>query len=1060
MTAKDRARGLLTALTSSLSGDQWQSAHRWLRGEDPDLDRELKELLTGPGFAPQAPAATLTASADATQTVRSPADPEEALDVMGAGHRIGAYEVLRVLGRGGFGVVYLAHRADRLFERQVAIKLMRSGAQSGQVIARFEAERRILAMLQHPHIAQLLDAGTSAAGQPYFVMEYVDGSPLTDYIQEKHLELEDVLRLFLPICQAVDFAHQRLIVHRDLKPSNILVGRDGEVKLLDFGIAKLLDTDIVGDGMMTMPGHQPMTPRYASPEQIRGEPVSTRTDVYALGVVLYEAVAGRAPYEATGMSSLMRAILEEDPPPPTLAAGGRQSKEIDAIVLTALQKDAGRRYSSAGQMGEDIERFLEGRPVRAHGDSRGYRAAKFARRHRTGVLAAGLLLLSLIAGIVSTARQTRVANAERALAQQREKDAVRERQRAEEQAQLARSRQQEAQSRARDVRGIALDLLGDLQETVSTLPGGSAAREQLVSRAIQSLDRLEKDSGGEPELEAEIAFGYRQLGELYETLYRPGNENVVRALESYRQSAARLTRLLAGHPEQPARDTWRVGLAAAAGGAGSALVRLGQTREAQAEFRRALALLSSTEVPAGAEALAVRGDTQMNLALSVWRETARPVEPLRLARQALEWKRAAAAAEPKRTRRWRFLATGQAELGLILAESGDPAAGLRSVEDARASLARALALQPGDFLAQRDVIGLRLMQGNMQQLLGQTEQAATTFEAAVQASSRLLETDPGNLNVRYDMGNAHSWLGDMLARMGKPDSAREHYSILVRVAGELCKSDSKNLDWKEMLHSADLRLGDSYADQNRYPEALPHYRAALAVSEEMVALSKGSPAMLREMAFACQRMGEAALNTNDARGALDWNRKAEELHGRTVRAEPQNVEYLVSLSSARSALGDVERRLRRQGGPEEEIETYRSAVAAGEAALRLRPTSMEVQEYLAGAYVRFGQRSLEKRDMQAAISALESSGDIRRKLSSADPNTPRYRRDLAISLSLLGEAQSLVATPGDAQWKAKSCQSLGSARDLTAALVREGQRINNPLLVEERWTLMKGCTQK
>ena len=704
MTAKERARGLLAALSTSLSGDQWQSAQRWISGEDPDLDKELKQLLGEQQVIRPLPTGTLTMNEDATLTVPGGAGPGDRLDVAGASHRMGAYELLRVLGKGGFGVVYLAHRADRLFERQVAIKLMHPGVQSGQVIARFEAERRILAMLQHPHIAQLLDAGSSTAGQPYFVMEYVDGSPLTDYIREKRLGMEQVLGLFLPICRAVDFAHQRLIVHRDLKPSNILVGRDGGVKLLDFGIAKLLDADVLAaDGQMTIPGHQPMTPRYASPEQIRGEPVSTRTDVYALGVILYEAIAGRPPYDATGMSSLMRAILEEDPPPPTLGGGGRQHKEIDAIILTALQKDPGRRYSSAGQMGDDIERFLQGRPVRAHGDSRRYRAAKFVRRHRTGVLAVGLLLLSLIAGIVSTARQTRVANAERTLAQQREKEAVRERQRAEEQAQLARSRQQEAQDRSRDVRGIALDLLGDLQETVSTLPGGSEAREQLVSRAIAYLDRLEKDSSGEPELEAEIAFGYRQLGELYGTLYRPANENVVRALDSFRKSAARLTRLLSKYPEHSGRDTWRVGLAAAESGAGRALIQLGQTREAQSEFRRALGRLASN-MPGGAEALGVRGEAQMELAVTLWRETNRPGEALRLARQSQGWMRAAAAAEPKRTRRWRLLASNQGDLGLILAESGDPAAGLHSIEEAQASLARGLALQPGDFLAQRDGI--------------------------------------------------------------------------------------------------------------------------------------------------------------------------------------------------------------------------------------------------------------------------------------------------------------------------------------------------------------------
>jgi len=346
-----------------------------------------------------------------------------------AGRQIGPYRIVRELGRGGMGTVYLAERTDGQFEQRVALKVIRHGPRGEDLHRRFLRERQILAHLQHPHIARLLDGGLAEAGLPYFVMEYVEGEAITDYCARRRLAPETMLRLFENVCGAVHYAHRNLIVHRDLKPSNILVTTGGEVKLLDFGIAKLLgegaDEGLTGTVL-------PLTPAYAAPEQLRGEPVTTAADVYALGVVLYELLAGRRPFASAGESpgGLAAALVAGQPERPSsvaqLAQAGTEALDpravqrarrrlrgdLDNIALTALRKDPDRRYSSAEALAEDLRRHLAGLPVRARPDTLRYRAGKFARRHRLGVAAAGLAVAVLLATAGAALWQARRATAE------------------------------------------------------------------------------------------------------------------------------------------------------------------------------------------------------------------------------------------------------------------------------------------------------------------------------------------------------------------------------------------------------------------------------------------------------------------------------------------------------------------------------------------------------------------------------------------------------------------------------------------------------------------------
>jgi serine/threonine protein kinase/tetratricopeptide (TPR) repeat protein len=381
---------------------------------EPEVRREVESLL-----------ASETEIGDFIETPVFRIRPEEEAS-LSAGRRIGVYRVVREIGRGGMGSVYLAERADEEFERRVAIKVIRRGMDTEEIVRRFRSERQILAHLDHENIAKLLDGGTTEDGRPYFVMEHVEGRPIDQECDARKLPVRRRLELFRQVCSAVHFAHQNLVVHRDLKPGNILVTAAGVPKLLDFGIAKLLDAD--QPAALTRIDLRPMTPEYASPEQVRGEPITTASDVYSLGVLLYNLLTGHPPYRQSTRDplSLVQAICEENPVRPSSVIGrveevkktdgstatltpesvselrngepralrSQLAGDLDNIVLKAMSKEPQRRYASADQLSDDIGRHLEGLPVVARKDTLGYRTAKFVGRHKVGVsLAAAVLLL-------------------------------------------------------------------------------------------------------------------------------------------------------------------------------------------------------------------------------------------------------------------------------------------------------------------------------------------------------------------------------------------------------------------------------------------------------------------------------------------------------------------------------------------------------------------------------------------------------------------------------------------------------------------------------------------
>ena len=517
-----------------------------LRLEDPDLAEELAALLAE------------AASGLDTGPDRLAAIVDQAAGWLegGDGGTVGPYRLIGEVGRGGSGTVYLATRADEGFPLNVALKMVDRRFASRRDRERLIEERRILATLDHPNIARVFDAGTAADGTPYFVLEHIQGEPIDRHCDRLRLTVPERLELFLGVCEAVAYAHRRLVIHRDIKPSNILVSAQGVPKLLDFGIAKVLEDDRAG---LTQPGERLLTPAFASPEQVAGDALTTATDLYSLGALLFVLLAGRPPLPVDGLrpAEIERRICEEEPPLASVAASEdagataelrrssparlrrRLRGDLDTIVAKALRKEPQRRYSSVEQLIEDLRRHLDGQPIAARRDSALYRSWRFVARHRAAVLAAGLVVLALVAGLVSTVLQMRRAQLE--------------------------------QARTEQVAGFLVGLFESVDPAVAR--GAEPTAREILDRGARDL-LAGRSAGAGPEVQATLAgtIGrvYRQLGHYAEAerllehavelrrraAERPGRKPISRGLWSISRSStttAASTRPRRGSSSRPSR---------------------------------------------------------------------------------------------------------------------------------------------------------------------------------------------------------------------------------------------------------------------------------------------------------------------------------------------------------------------------------------------------------------------------------------------------------------------------------------------------------------------------
>ncbi|MEP7071895.1 MAG: serine/threonine-protein kinase, partial [Verrucomicrobiota bacterium] len=764
-------------------------------GDDSALRREVEVLLASD-------AADDEFISTPAFDVRGVFGDEE--DVAQIGRQYGAYRILREIGRGGLGAVYLAERADAAFEKQVAIKLIRRGLDTEDILRRFRNERQILAQLDHPNIARLLDGGTTEEGLPYFVMEYVEGVPMTTYCEERQMPIRDRLKLFRTICAAVAYAHQHLVIHRDLKPSNILVTTAGEPKLLDFGIAKLLHAEPEA-AALTIPGLRAMTPEYASPEQIRGQPVTTGSDVYSLGVIFYELLTGRSPYQLKTQepAELERAITDTDPAKPSTVLRERildtppsearpipgearaLRGDLDNIALMAMRKEPARRYASVGEFSGDIRRHLDGLPVHARTDTLRYRGTKFVQRHRLAVAAAVVVLVSLLAGLIATAWQARRADRERVLAEER----------------------------FDQVRRLAHSLMYEIHDSVANLAGSTPTRRLIVSRALEYLDTLSRGARQNPELQREVATAYEKIGDIQGNPYSANLGDTDDALKSYRKALALRTAL----PDAEKSVDLQMELGRSYRGLGDILEQKGDVAGCIANYQRSLGIFAQMAALHGADfavqdELARAYDT-MGDGLG---RTNRSAERSDCYRKELSIRENLLATHSHDRKQRRATA-----LALMKTAMASDAHDSTAAENARrgAKMMEALSADDSqDARARREVGWAYYSLGGILLAAGDYPGTLEARQKALAVRQATAAEDPKNAQATFDLAVSYADLAEALTRNGRAEEAIGHAQHSLQLLQQLTTADPSNAVYLRNLALSYEKFGEAYSSLGRAPE--------------------------------------------------------------------------------------------------------------------------------------------------------------------------------------------------------------------------------------------------
>ena len=785
-------------------------------GEDVELKGDVERLLSAHG---QADAFLALPALDLAERDL----PESPVPVAPA--RIGGYRIVRELGQGGMGTVYLAEREEPGFHKTVAIKLVRPGMETGFVLRRFETERQILASLEHPGIARLYDAGTTEGGLPYFVMEYVEGDDLLTWCDARKLPVSERLRLFRHVCDAVQFAHQNLVVHRDLKPRNILVTPEGHPKLLDFGIAKLL-TPRETEREETATLMRLMTPDYASPEQVRGERVTTASDVYALGVVLYELLSGHRPYRVRGrqLSEIERAVCEEKPERPSAAAARREMVastegeavtitpaavsasratapdrlrrilrgDLDNIVLKSLEKDPVRRYATAAELSEDLRRHLDGFPVRALPDRTAYRAAKFVRRHRVGVVAALAASFFLVAGLAVAVWQARIARAEREV----------------------------ARTHFNDLRSLLNTFLFEFHDSVRDLPGATPARELVVRRALEYLEKISRVGSPDPEIQRDLAGAYQRISRVQGGVFASHLGDTAGAMKSVARALA-IRRSLAR--SFPANTADQIALAHAELDSAQVLLAAGEAQHAVEASRRAVAILQSlAAAKAGDRGIAAelaRSTRYLGTSLSMSGHQGEAIEALQTAVTGFS---RIAEADPRNVSYRRELASTHQILIHNLPESESVLAA-KSYGTAVAMQNLLLLREPANAGIRRELAYTHFSMGYFRERQGDTAGAIEAYNEALQIREGLAAADPRNADAQLRLADAYHGLGFVEARAGIP-GASERLVRALELVESIAKLDPANLRTTLILANLYESLGLAAETGARTTELEPRLR--------------------------------------------------------------------------------------------------------------------------------------------------------------------------------------------------------------------------------------------
>ncbi len=786
---------------------------------------------------------------------------------------IGPYKIIRELGRGGMGVVYLGERTDDRFKRRVAIKVLKRGMDTDEVLRRFDLERQVLAAMNHPGIARLYDAGETNDGTPYFVMEYVEGQPINEYCDIRRLTIDERLELFRQVCFAVHHAHQNLVVHRDLKPSNIVVTKEDQPKLLDFGIAKLINPQLAMiSGTPTAPEFRVMTPEYASPEQVRGTPITTASDVYSLGVLLYELVSGHRPYHIRSRirEELERIICEEDPEKPSTAISRveeadptdpttttsitpesvgrsresrperlrrRLSGDIDNIVLMAMRKEPQRRYASAEQLAEDIQRHNQGLPVLARPDTASYRMRKFIQRNKGGVIAAAVIALLLAAvsiastwGFIEVKQARDIEEAARIQAQEES---------------------ERAERRFGESRKLARTFMFDFYRAIYNLDGSLPARELIIETAVDYLEGVSRELGDDDvELMRELATGYDRIGDIRGGIKLPSYGDIPDALEYYQRAKDIRDELLKAIPDDP---ELLQELSFSYDKIGHVYGRTGKTSEALDFYRESLRIRKGL----------VTGDVQSR----------------------------------------RRYASALLNVGSRLAKLGKHVEALEYYFESL-ELRKQLATEnPDNQDLQLDIATAYLYIGGRYDAMCNEEDALMYYQQAHRIRSEVFQSNPNNSEIYHDYSVSLYFVGRSYLRTGSVEEAIPILTQYLEIKRRLERNNPNLVLAKRNLASAFQILGDAYRLLEDWDQANENYRSLLSVIEPVAMEYPEDTQYQFLLAVGYEGIGLVNAGRGNHDGAIENASQARNILQALVDQDNDNTFYKDRLAHCYATLG-------------------------------------------------------------------------------------------------------------------------------------------------------------
>ncbi len=921
-------------------------------GTDEDLRREVENLLEF-----EQPEADLLEN-NAVSAVFA----NDSFVKNQTGKQIGNYKIIGELGAGGMGAVFLAERADGEFSQKTALKLIKRGMDSDAVLRRFFNERQILASLEHPNIARLIDGGTTDDGLPFFVMEYVEGANILDYADAQNLDLDERLKLFREVCAAVSFAHQNLVIHRDLKPSNILITNDGKVKLLDFGIAKLLNSDAKNQTATQM---QIFTPEYASPEQIKSEKLTTATDVYSLGVILYELLTGTRPHktDSKNISEIIKSVCETEPKPPSAAiwdsgfrisdlketvssnkkTDHRQSEtnpkskiqnpkslkgDLDNIILKSLRKEPERRYSSVEQFSEDIRRHLDGLPVSASADTWSYRAAKFVQRNRLAVGAAALILITLLGGLSATLYQ-----------------------------------RNKAQKRFNEVRQLANSFLFEFHDAIENLPGSTPARELVVRRALEYLDRLSNEASNDPQIQRELATAYAKIGLIQGNSYHSNLGDIDGAMKSYQRSLEIRQKLADNDPNN--REILHE-LADSYEGIGDIFYTVNDLKGGLESYQKAVAVREKI-----------------------------------------------VAEEPENLDYRYTLANVLAKRGDISGMEGFP--NLGDLQTALESYRKTVALYeelvktaPDNEKYQLGYATNLHFFGMLQNVTGDFKGAISGGRKAISIFEKLITANPNNAKYETHLMSGLIFMRYPLIEEGQTAEAVENARRVIRTMEKMSAEDPKNAFARRSLSVSYNSLGICLLKEGKSREAIENHQRSLSITEELSAADSNNGENLRDISMTKQFLAEAQMVAGENEAALTNFRQSVSFLENRLKTGADSIQIKDDLAVCLINIGKI---LAAKGNFDEAAENFRRALPLAEEAIQNAPLNVRVKSRHALSYFEAGKTLINKdfaneTNKRDACAYLKSSLNLWNEMRQANTLS-------AININRPNEAEKELAVCGN-----------------------------------------------